>query len=336
MLTVLRPIRYGCALEGSFNDVKSIALPEPRATTAPIVARPVLLPARLAWIVPVVVIGAEAALALAHPVFGLVLYAMAMLAMFGVLARRELNSMFEHLTIATLAFCVVRVVSVSMLFTPQPRHIQVIATAITSAIALLMATRAIKPQLRIEFDATSIPAMMLQFAAVLFGLSLGSLFFGLQSAGLAPRLPALASTLNSPAYLLATLGIMLFGAVEETLLRRLMLRAAMPLIGSGGVLLVALLQTATAGVYQSPYVAIYLFGFGLIFGLIAYVSGSSVGVILGHTCANFVITFLGPLFGRDAILQVAMVCSIFAVLLSAPPLWLHVRASIALAEAGLQ
>jgi membrane protease YdiL (CAAX protease family) len=323
-------------LEGSFNDVKSITLPEPRATTAPIVARPVLLPARLAWIVPVVVIGAEVALALAHPVFGLVLYAMAMLAMFGVLARRELNSMFEHLTIATLAFCVVRMVSVSMLFTPQPRHVQVIATALTSAIALLMATRAIKPQSRIEFDATSIPAMMLQFAAVLFGLSLGSLFFGLQSAGLAPRLPALAPTLNSPTYLLATLGIMLFGAVEEALLRRLMLRAAMPLIESGGVLLVALLQTATAGVYQSPYVAIYMFSFGMIFGLIAYVSGSSVGVILGHTCANFVIACLGPLFGRDAILQVAMVCSIFAVLLSAPPLWLHVRASIALAKAGLQ
>jgi hypothetical protein len=323
-------------VEGSFNEVKALALPDPRLQQEQAAVRPRLLSTRLAWLTPIVVIGAEIALAVANPAFGLVIYAAATLALFAILARRDLPDSFEHLTIAALAFCVVRMVAVSMLFTPQARHIQVAATAATTLVTLLMATRAINAQTHIEFDAASIPAMMLQFAAVLFGLSLGSVFFAMQTAGLAPKLPALAPQLNSTPYLLATLGIMLFGAVEEALLRRLLLRSAMPLLGSASVLMVALMQAATVAAYQSVYVALFTFGFGLIFGLIAYVSGSSVGVILGHTIANFVIAFLGPLFGRDAILQVALICSIFAVLMSAAPLWLHVRASIALAKAGLQ
>ncbi len=270
---------------------------------------------------------AELLLAFVHPIAGVVLYASGIIAIFVVLSRKSLLPEYEHALIAALSFVVIRLASVSILFTPMPRHLQVVMTAITTLITLALAMRSIRPQTKIEFNTVSVPSMMLQFAAVLFGISIGSVFFAMQEAGLAPKLTALAAPNTLTLELIAVAGLMVIGACEEALLRRLIIRTAMPLIGVSSILLAAVLQATLMAGYQSVLVAAFGLGFGLIFGLIVHVGGSSVGVILGHACANFVIAFLGPYFGRQNILLVALVCSVLAVGLSAIPLWLRARAT---------
>ncbi len=273
------------------------------------------------WTLPAFALVAEGLIASTSVLAGVTLYAMAVVAIFIYLTRATPNSGPHHLPQAFLAFVVIRLLGVTLAFAPMPRVWQVAFIAVASAAAVAIAAGNVKFQVRPQYGANTASGMMLQLAAVVFGIALGGIFFALQDMQLIPR--SMIIPLSSNAFDL-TLGLsaaMLFGIVEEVLFRRILLRSVEPAMGIVGTLFVASLQAVLLVGYLSPVAIVFSIFAGMVFGLIARSTGSILGAALGHGFANLIAVYVGPLFGCEKILPVALATAVLAVLLTAGAAW---------------
>lgn len=273
------------------------------------------------WTLPAFALVAEGLIASTSALAGVSLYAMAVVAILIYLARSAPNSGPHHLPQAFLAFVVIRLLGTTLAFAPMPRVWQVAFIAVASAAAVAFAAGNVKFQVRPQYGANTIPGMLLQLAAVVFGIALGGIFFALQDMQLIPRSMIIPLSSNGFDLTLGLSAAMLFGIVEEVLFRRILLRSVEPAMGIVATLFAASLQAVLLVGYLSPVAILFSILAGMVFGLIARSTGSILGVALGHGFANLIAVYIGPLFGCENILPVALATAVLAVLLTAGAAW---------------
>ncbi len=273
------------------------------------------------WTLPAFALVAEGLIASTNALAGVSLYAMAVVAILVYLSRSGPNSGPHQLPQAFLAFVVIRLLGTTLAFAPIPRVWQVAFIAVGSAAAVAIAAGSVKFHVRPQYGANTVSGMLLQLAAVVFGIALGGIFYALQDMRLIAR--SLVVPLSSNAFEM-TLGLgaaMLFGIVEEVLFRRILLRSVEPAMGIVGTLFVASLQAVLLVGYLSPVAIAFSIVMGMVFGLIARSTGSLLGVALGHAFANLIAVYVGPLYGYESILPVSLATAVLALLLTAGAAW---------------
>jgi len=106
---------------------------------------------------------------------------------------------------------------------------------------------------------------------------------------------ALVGSLRLEEIWLPILSLLAFtGFLEELIFRGLMQRAAQAVLGSYGMIYVALVYAGLHIGYRSPTHLVFVFGVGLAFGLVVRRTGSIWGVALAHGLTNVGLLIIFP------------------------------------------
>jgi membrane protease YdiL (CAAX protease family) len=280
------------------------------------------------WLVPAVVLVTESLIAAVNPTAGIALYCASVGLMLIALSRESLSPRGQALAFAIMAGALIRIMTVALQFTPalaplRREHMMLIAALGTLAV-VAMAARHV-PSARSTFDRASVMSQLLQIAALLFGMTFGTILLAMQRAGLAAPINLVPQSGARAELIIAVVAVAVFAFSEELLFRRVLQPAFERYLHIGGTLLAACVQATLLTGYLSPVVFFFALFTGITFGLLARASGSTTGVALGHSLGSLTVVFLGPFYGLENLFPAALVCSATATGLIIVVYQLHAR-----------
>lgn len=280
------------------------------------------------WLLPAVVLVTETLIAAVNPTVGVTLYCVSVVLMLVALSRESLSPRGQALAFAIMAGALIRVMTVALQLTPaiaplRREHMMLIA-ALGALAVVAMAARHVPATVSV-IDRASTASQLVQIAALLFGLTFGTILLALHRAGLVTSINLVPLSGTLPQLVIALFAVALFGFCEELLLRRVLQPAIEPYLNVGGTLLVACVQATLLTGYLSPVMISFALFTGITFGLLARASGSTTGAALGHGLGSLTVAFLGPFYGLESLLPVALVCCAAATILIIVAFQLHTR-----------
>jgi membrane protease YdiL (CAAX protease family) len=280
------------------------------------------------WLLPAVVLVTETLIAAVNPTAGITLYCASVVLMLIALSRESLSPRGQALAFAMMAGALIRIMTVALQLSPalaplRREHMMLVA-ALGALAVVAMAARHV-PSTQSTFDKMSAMSQLLQIAALLFGLTFGTLLFALQRAGLVSSIELAPLSGGRAELIIAVIAVAVFAFSEELLFRRVLQPAFDPYLHIGATLLAACVQATLLTGYLSPVIFFFALFTGITFGLLARASGSTTGVALGHSLGSLTVAFLGPLYGLESLFPAALVCSTAATVLIIVVYQLHAR-----------
>jgi uncharacterized protein len=229
---------------------------------------------------------AEALIAYGYADIGLLLHGLLLLALlaYAGLAAEEAHRPF------LLALSVVPVARLAGMLLPVGHAPEVFQVAL-SGLPLSLATWLVIRRTRWDFS-----GMGLTFQGWRFQLLVAVSGFGLGYAGfliLKPELLA-ADLLQKSLWFLVLISLVFSGLLQELVLRGLLQSTAVLSLGRLGVIYVALVSTLIHLGSQSTWHWAFIFCVSLAFGLVAWRTGSTLGVALAHGLANATLYLVMP------------------------------------------
>lgn len=241
---------------------------------------------RLIWAYLAAITLAELLVTFGSPQAGMVLHAviLAALQLHGGLARQQgERRLVLGLTLAPL----IRLLSLSLPLTSLPQ----IFWYPVVAVPLLAATWAVVRQTGLGRAELGLRPgnVFMECLLMAGGVSLGIMEYAiLGPSALVGGLPWWGAALAGALLFVST------GFTEELIFRGLLQSAAVPTLGRWGIVYVALLFAVLHIGYRSALDVLFVFGVGVLFGVLVWISRSIVGVTLAHGMTNVTLFLIMP------------------------------------------